>query len=56
MKLELLAKKAKRAHDGRAGRVDQRTVPLTAIEIEDLVELIEKCSLALPLPDTLEHR
>src|ERR1043166_3398138 len=56
MVIKIVAEQTKRAHDRRAGHVDQRAEAFAAIEIDDLWKLIEQCTIAFPLLDAFEHR
>ena len=55
MKLELLMEKAEGAYDGRTGHVDQRAIAFTAIEVQNLLELIEKGGIAFSLLDAFQY-
>src|SRR5438128_2357504 len=56
MMFEISAEEAKRTGDRRTGHVDQRTVSLTAIEIEHLPALFEQTRVTLSFLDSLKHR
>src|SRR5437879_1922735 len=56
MVIKIVAEQTKRAHDRRAGHVDQRAETFAAIEIDDLLKLIEQRSVAFSLLDAFDHR
>ena len=56
MRLELLTKQSQRAHDRRAWHVDQSAVALAAIEIKDLLKLIQQRRIAFSGIYTFQHR
>src|SRR5438552_16637061 len=53
---EVGAKQPERAEYRRAGHVDQRAVAFAAVEIDDVLELIEQGGVGGPLPDAIERR
>src|SRR5437660_197713 len=56
MIVELFPEETQRAHDRRAGHVDEGAVAFAPIEVDDLLELIEQGRLAFALLDALEYR
>src|SRR5689334_11064314 len=56
MKVELGGKVAESAEYRRTGHVDERAVTLTAIEVDDLLELFEQRGFGFSNGDAIEHR
>jgi hypothetical protein len=55
MVFEIGAEETQGAGDRRARHVDQSAVALAAIEVENLLELIEERSIGFALLDSFEH-
>src|SRR5436190_715916 len=53
--IEVIAEEIKSAENRRTRHIDQRAISLPAIEIQNLLKLVEQRGVRFTLPDPLEH-